>query len=146
MTRPSRSSAVRSRTKSCSRRSERRRSVCSASQPTARRRTAGQTKKPQPPWSRAPWHVSFGEDASRNWEDACEFGFGSAGGGDWHSQTLKKLPQGGRVFVNIPGSGPGCGYVGVGIVTAAAMPVTDFKVPSSTGSSSRLLRLAARPT
>lgn len=37
------------------------------------------------------------------------------------------------MFVNIPGSGPGCGYVGVGIVTAAAMPVTDFKVPSSTG-------------
>ena len=48
------------------------------------------------------------------------------------SSTLLNLPIGGRVFVNIPGSGPGCGYVGVGIVTGVAMPVREFQVNSPT--------------
>src|SRR5262249_32975270 len=78
-------------------------------------------------------YVSFGEDGTRNWEDARDYQFVSAGGGPWYIGTLKNLPVGGRVFVNIPGSGPGCGYVGVGIVTEDAMPARDFTITSAAG-------------
>ena len=37
-------------------------------------------------------------------EDAVKYGFVSAGGGRWYSQTLRGLPVGARVFVNIPGA------------------------------------------
>jgi hypothetical protein len=93
----------------------------------------GGQKKPQSPWNGQDWYVSFGEDEARNWEDAREYHYVSAGGGPWYSGTLKNLPIGGRVFVNIPGSGPDCGFVGVGIVTGTAIPVRDFTVRSPTG-------------
>lgn len=66
--------------------------------------------------SKEPWngeyYVSFGEGDSRNWEDAIKYGFISAGGGTWYSQTLSYLRPGDRVWINIPG----IGYVGVGKV------------------------------
>ena len=64
------------------------------------------------PWN-GEFYVSFGDGPSRNWEDAMKFGFISAGGGKWYSNTLNKLEVGNRIWVNIPGTG----YVGVGIVT-----------------------------
>jgi hypothetical protein len=70
------------------------------------------------------WYVSFGEGKSRNWEDARRFGFVSARGGPWYTGTLKKLPIGGRVFVNLPGRG----YVGIGTVTGKAEPAGAFTV------------------
>jgi hypothetical protein len=87
-------------------------------------RKASQAKKQQAPWNGKDWYVSFGEDETRNWEDARRYGFVSAGGGPWYSGTLKKLPIGGRVFVNLPGRG----YVGVGIVAGIAVRARDFKV------------------
>jgi hypothetical protein len=48
----------------------------------------------------------------------------SGGGAKWHSQTLKQLSVGARVFVNIPQAG----YVGVGTVRAVAVPARDFMV------------------
>lgn len=87
-------------------------------------RKAGQTKKQRAPWNGEDWYVSFGEGVDRNWDDARQYGYVSAGGGPWYTGTLKKLPTGGRVFVNLPGRG----YVGVGIVTGKAVPARDFKV------------------
>jgi hypothetical protein len=63
------------------------------------------------PWN-GEYYVSFGDGASRKWEDAMKFGFISAGGGKWYSKTLNKLDLGNRIWVNIPGTG----FVGVGKV------------------------------
>lgn len=60
------------------------------------------------------YYVSFGVDEYRSWKDAVRYGFISAGGGQWYSNTLKMLKPDDRVWVNIPG----VGYAGVGIVTA----------------------------
>lgn len=57
------------------------------------------------------YYVSFGS-GERSWIDAQKYGFISAGGGTWYSNTLKLLSPGDRVWVNIPHTG----YVGVGIV------------------------------
>lgn len=85
---------------------------------------ASQNKKLQEPWNGLDWYVSFGEDESRNWEDARRYGFVSAGGGPWYTGTLRKLPVGGRIFVNLPGRG----YVGVGTVSGQAQPARSFHV------------------
>lgn len=81
-------------------------------------------KKLKAPWNGKDWYVSFGEGETRNWEDARHYGFVSAGGGPWHSRTLKKLPVEGRVFVNLPGRG----YVGVGVVAGKAVRASEFAV------------------
>jgi hypothetical protein len=87
-------------------------------------RKASHLKKQQEPWNGKDWYVSFGEGETRNWEDARRYGFVSAGGGPWYTRTLRILPLGGRVFVNLPGRG----YVGVGIVTGTPASARDFKV------------------
>lgn len=58
------------------------------------------------------YYVSMGDGKNRDWIDAQKYGFISAGGGEWYSQTLSLLEPGNRVWVNIPKTG----YVGVGIV------------------------------
>lgn len=70
------------------------------------------------------FYVSFGDTTSRSWEDAVKYGFISAGGGNWYSQTLKLLKPGDRVWVKIPKTG----YVGVGIVTEEVQAAKDFTV------------------
>jgi len=78
--------------------------------------------------SKEPWngefYVSFGDDGQRSWEDARKYGFISAGGGQWYSRTLNLLKVGDRVWVRIPKFG----YVGVGIVESAPIPVREFEV------------------
>ena len=54
-------------------------------------------------WNGRDWYVSFG--GGRPWEDARRFSFVSAGGGKFYSQTIRSLPEGARVWVNVPGSG-----------------------------------------
>lgn len=66
------------------------------------------------------YYCSFGE-GSRKWEDAMKYGFISAGGGSWYSQTLSLLSAGDRVWVNIPHTG----YVGVGIVASDPTPANE---------------------
>lgn len=79
----------------------------------------------QAAWNGADWYVAFGtESARRVWEDARKYGFVSAGGGDWYSRSLRKLPEGARIFVHIPGSG----YVGVGTVAGPAQPATTARI------------------
>ncbi len=80
------------------------------------------------PWN-GEYYVSFGDPGSRSWDDARKLGFISAGGGTWYSQTLKLLSPGDRVWVKIPKKG----YVGVGRVTAAVMPVKEFQVSTPQG-------------
>lgn len=74
-------------------------------------------------WSRD-FYTSFGEYPDRSWDEASKFGFFAAGGGVWYSRTLNLLNPGDRIWVRSPGRG----YVGVGRVTARAVPVDDFKV------------------
>lgn len=66
------------------------------------------------------YYVSFGS-GERCWEDAQKYGFISAGGGLWYSNTLKLLSAGDRVWVNIPHTG----YVGVGVVSGEAVQAKD---------------------
>ncbi|MHB1731444.1 MAG: nuclease, partial [Leptospirillum sp.] len=71
------------------------------------------------------YYVSFGgNDKNRDWEEAIKYGFISAGGGAWYSDTLKMLAPGDRIWVYIPGTG----YVGVGKVISPAVPVENFRV------------------
>jgi hypothetical protein len=81
-------------------------------------------KKGSEPWNGRDFYVSLGEGERRNWDDCRKYGFVSGGGSKWHSQTLKLLFPGSRVFVNIPKTG----YVGVGTIKEPAVPVKDFKV------------------
>lgn len=80
------------------------------------------------PWN-GEFYVSYGGAASRCWEDACRYGYVSAGGGSWYSKTLKLLSPGDRVWVKIPQKG----YVGVGRVLEAVQPVKGFTVQTENG-------------
>ena len=81
------------------------------------------SSKNKEPWN-GEYFVSFGDDQTRNWEDARKYGFISAGGGAWYSRTLAMLNVGDRIWVRIPGKG----YVGVGKVTATSTPFDDFLI------------------
>lgn len=80
------------------------------------------------PWN-GEYYVSFGDTASRSWEDALKYGFISAGGGSWYSQTLKMLSPGDRIWVKIPK----IGYVGVGKVIETVQGAKDFRVKTTEG-------------
>ena len=80
------------------------------------------------PWN-GEFYISFGGDTARSWEDARKYGFISAGGGIWYSQTLKLLSPGDLVWIKIPGTG----YVGVGRVTEAVQSVNDFTITTPEG-------------
>lgn len=84
-------------------------------------------KRDKEPWN-GEYYVSFG-DSSRSWEDARRYGFISAGGGSWYSQTLKLLSPGDRIWVKIPKTG----YVGVGRVIASVVSAKEFTVDTSGG-------------
>lgn len=68
-------------------------------------------------WNGQDWYFAFGGSDGRNWSDAVNFGFVSAGGGDWYSRSVRTLPIGARIFVYVPRTG----YVGVGITTGIAI-------------------------
>jgi hemin uptake protein HemP len=86
------------------------------------------TKGEKEPWN-GEYYVSYGDINSRNWDDARQYGYISAGGGSWYSQTLKMFSPGDRVWVKIPKTG----YVGVGRVMEAVQPVKEFTVQTPTG-------------
>ena len=80
------------------------------------------------PWN-GEYYVSYGTGNSRTWEDARKYGFISAGGGSWYTQTLKLLSPGDRVWVK----DPGVGYLGVGRVVEPVVSVKDFNVRTPAG-------------
>jgi hypothetical protein len=86
------------------------------------------------------YYASFGVDESRDWGDALEYGFISASGGRWYSNTLSLLSPGDRVFVNVPGHG----YVGVGIVEQSVVPAGEFRVNPKDGSDVPILEAPLR--
>ena len=98
--------------------------------------TATATKGEKEPWN-GEYYVSFGDAASRSWDDARNLGFISGGGGSWYSQTLKLLSPGDRVWVKIPKKG----YVGVGTVLESVQSVNDFKVLTASGEQPALMVL-----
>lgn len=81
------------------------------------------SKGEKEPWN-GEYYVSYGDVSSRSWGDARQYGFISAGGGNWYSQTLKMLSPDDRVWVKIPR----IGYVGVGRVTESILSGKEFKV------------------
>ena len=70
------------------------------------------------------FYVSFGEGPHRRWNDAKQYGFVSAGGGEWYTRTLSMLQPGNRVWVSVPRKG----YVGVGNVVEPATRFDNFSV------------------
>lgn len=85
------------------------------------------------------YYVSFGHDDKRDWEEARKYGFISAGGGRWYSNTLSMLQKGARLWANVPATG----YVGVGrVVDAEAIPVERFMVHQKDGSQIPLINVA----
>lgn len=87
--------------------------------------------KKQAPWNNRDFYVAVGEGTERNWDDMVRYGFVSAGHGDKYRRAMETLFKGARVWAAIPSSwakGGAHGYVGVGTVTAEAVPVTDFEV------------------
>ena len=89
-----------------------------------RSRTPRSRSRPQAVWNGQDFYYAAGEGPHRNWEDMVRYGFISAGGGRWYSNTLKLLEPGHRVFACIPQRG----YVGVGVVKESVQPSTDFVV------------------
>jgi len=89
---------------------------------------AAKSRGEKEPWN-GEYYVSYGDMTARNWEDARLYGYISAGGGSWYSQTLKMLSPGDRVWVKIPHTG----YVGVARVLDSIRPIKDFTVPTPSG-------------
>lgn len=89
---------------------------------------SAKAKGEKEPWN-GEYYVSFGGATSRSWDDARAYGFVSAGGGSWYSQTLKLLSPGDRIWVKFPK----VGYVGVGLVLESVQPVKDFMVTTPEG-------------
>lgn len=82
------------------------------------------------------YYVNFGEGDHRCWKDARRFGFVSAGHGPKFRDAIKRLAPGNRIWVNVPRQG----YVGVGTVMEAAVPVAEFVVHDSDGRNVPLLK------
>ncbi len=80
------------------------------------------------PVSKGEWngefYVSFGEGDHRRWNDAKQYGFVSAGGGEWYVRTLRMLQPRNRIWVSVPGKG----YVGVGVVNGPARRYGEFRI------------------
>lgn len=71
------------------------------------------------------------------WSEAVEYGFVSAGGGAWYTNTLGLLQPGARIWVSVPREG----YVGVGEVVEAAQPIDTFTVRRGKGEPVRIVDL-----
>jgi hypothetical protein len=79
-----------------------------------------EAKSPLESWN-GEFYVSFGK-RGRSWDKAVKYGFISAGGGAWYTNTLKLLKPGDRIWVKAPGHG----FVGVGRVKGISTPLRDF--------------------
>jgi hypothetical protein len=82
------------------------------------------------------WFMNTGDGSNegRAWEDCKKYGFMLAGGGEPYISAIKKLKVGDKVFAYLSTKG----YVGLGEVTAEAVPQQEF-VPEN--QSKRLIEL-----
>jgi hypothetical protein len=90
--------------------------------------TAAPMQGEKEPWN-GEFYACFGEGPNRSWNDARGFGFLSAGGGAWYTNTLNLLNVGDRVWVKAPGFG----FVGVGVVKGRRVAARDFRIETSLG-------------
>lgn len=90
--------------------------------------TTSGTKRAREPWN-GEFYGSFGHGQGRSWDEAREYGFFSAGGGSWYSQTLNMLQEGDLIWVRIPKEG----YVGVGRVESPPMQANNFTLEIGNG-------------
>lgn len=88
------------------------------------RATAVPARAKEPEAWNGEWYVSFGHDVRRDWSEAREHGFVSAGGGPWYSSSLGRLSIGDRVWARVPRAG----YAGVGIVEGLRVPLRDHVI------------------
>ncbi|QDT34017.1 endonuclease NucS domain-containing protein [Thalassoglobus polymorphus] len=96
-------------------------------------------KREKLPWN-GEYYVSFGGAQNRDWDEACKYGFVSAGGGSWYTKSLGMLSEDARIWVNIPGEG----YVGVGRVVQEAAPIDGFLVDDGEGNKVPITGLALK--
>ena len=75
------------------------------------------------PWN-GEWYANFGQDDNRLWKDAREYGFISAGGGQWYTGTLSLPSIGDRLWVKVPKHG----FVGVGSVMGEPVMLKDYEI------------------
>lgn len=77
-------------------------------------------------WNGKDFVVNIDDNKSgvSTWSDCQQYGFISAMGGKWYTNTLNQLFIGARVFAMIPNKG----YVGVGIVKNTRTPAKEFTV------------------
>ncbi len=68
------------------------------------------------------YYVNVGEGLHRNWDDCRKYGFISAGGGTRFTDPIKSLDLGDVIVAYLKGFG----YVGIGMVTANAVRISDF--------------------
>lgn len=82
------------------------------------------------------WFMNTGDESNegRSWEDCRKYGFMLAGGGEKWIRDAQKLKVGDKLFAYLSGHG----YVGLGVVTAEAVPMKDF-IPA--GQSKPILEL-----
>lgn len=81
------------------------------------------SKGAKEPWN-GEFYACFGDGTERSWENGRKFGFISAGGGAWYSNTLNLVSPGDRVWVKVPGRG----FVGVGLVRGKPLTSNEFKI------------------
>ena len=86
------------------------------------------TDREREPWN-GEFYASFGHNQERLWEDAVRYGFISAGGGAWYSNTLNLLTVGDRVWIKAPGYG----FVGVGEVMGNPQSLLNFEIDTPAG-------------
>jgi hypothetical protein len=91
------------------------------------RTRSAHSKRTATSWNGRDYYVMFGNEAVRDWEDARQYGYVSAGGKPRWSKPLFRLQPGHRVFVHLPQHG----YVGVGEVLESARQITDFEVDTN---------------
>lgn len=97
----------------------------------SRREVARESGEPTGYWF---MNTGDGSNEGRSWEDCRKYGFMLAGGGEKWIRDAQKLKVGDKLFAYLSGHG----YVGLGVVTAEAVPMKDF-VPA--GQSKPILEL-----
>ncbi len=93
--------------------------------------STAKSKGEKVPWN-SEYYVSFGDsgdEETRSWDDALQYGLVSAGSGAWYSRPLGMLKPDSRVWVRSPGKG----YVGVGIVQETMKGAHEFTVQTAEG-------------
>jgi hypothetical protein len=87
------------------------------------RTRASETKRVPAEWNGTDYYVLLEDDVPR-WEDAREWGYVYASGGNRWTQPLFRLESGARVFVHLRHHG----YIAVGRVLAGPVPAGEFIV------------------